>query len=44
MGLRICLCVNNKDIGIRPICDPELVAIQNIVVACRKVQIKMKLN
>lgn len=38
MGLGICLCINNKDIGIWPICDPKLVAIQNIVVTCRKIQ------
>lgn len=38
MSLRICLCINNKDVRIWPICDPELVAIQNIVVACRKIQ------
>ncbi len=41
MGLGICLCINNKDIGIWPVCDPELVAIQNIVVAWRKIKYKL---
>lgn len=40
MGPRVRLCINNKDVRIWPICDPKLVAIQNIVVACRKIRKK----
>lgn len=46
MGFRIRLCINNEDVGIWSVCDPELVAIQNIVVAWgrRQHNDKMKLN
>lgn len=34
MGFGIRLCINNENISIWSICDPELVAIQNIIVTC----------
>lgn len=36
MGVRICLCINNQDVGIWSVCDPELVPIQHIVVTYRQ--------
>lgn len=33
MGFRIRLRINNEDVGVWSVCDPELVAVQNIVVA-----------
>lgn len=37
IGVRVCLGVNYKNICIWAICDPELVAIQNIVVTWEKI-------
>lgn len=44
MGLGICFCINNKDIGIWPIGDPKFVAIQNIVAAWRKKKKELKVK
>lgn len=36
IGFGIRLCVNNEDVGVRPVRDPELVSVQDVVVAFRK--------
>lgn len=33
IGVGVGLCVDNEDVGVRPVCDPELVSVQDVVVA-----------
>lgn len=36
IGVGVGLCVDNEDVGVRPVCDPELVSVQDVVVAWRR--------
>lgn len=36
ISIGVGLCINNEDVGVRPVCDPELVSVQDVVVAFRK--------
>lgn len=33
IGVGVRLCINNEDVGVWPVCDPELVSVQDVVVA-----------
>lgn len=42
IGFGICLCINNQDVSIWSVCDPELVPVQHIVVTYRRGKCKDK--